>query len=75
METFDPRHPYYPRDARIPGYLPNDAPLTSVLPAFAAIIGAVIVTTYLLATRRRLSPLDIFAACWFALCELVQAPP
>jgi cholestenol delta-isomerase len=67
MDTFSHAHPYYPSHADIPGYVPNDTPLTTLLLAFATIAGGIIIATYAAAARQRLPALDRFAACWFAL--------
>lgn len=65
-----PTHPYYPLGVSIPNYIPNDSPLIHSLPAFGALIGAVIVSALLLTgTRRHVRPIDRFAASWFALCK------
>lgn len=67
-----PTHPYYPLGVPIPNYIPNDRPLIASLPAFGALIGAVIVSALLLSgsgTRRHVRPIDRFAASWFALCK------
>lgn len=68
-------HPYYPLGVAIPNYRPNDLPLSRSLPVFGALIGAVVVSAYLLAgsgsgSGRRVRPIDRFAASWFALCKL-----
>lgn len=68
-------HPYYPLGVSIPDYRPNDLPLSRSLPIFGALLGSVVVPAYLLAgsgsgSRRRVRPIDRFAASWFALCEL-----
>lgn len=63
------RHPYYPLNAPIPFYSPNETPLTHILAAFAAITGAVVLTVYSLACRSTTRPIDRFAAAWFALCK------
>ena len=63
-------HPYYPLNAPIPFYSPNEKPLAHILTAFAAITGAVVLTVYALACRSKTRPIDRFAAAWFALCKL-----
>lgn len=67
-----PAHPYYPLGVPISNYIPNDRPLIQSLPAFGALIGAVIVSAFFLTgsgTRRHVRPIDRFAATWFALCK------
>ncbi|PNP55604.1 hypothetical protein THARTR1_04128 [Trichoderma harzianum] len=70
-------HPYCPLGASIPNYRPNDLPLSRSLPVFGALIGAVVVSAYLLAgsgsgSRHRVRPIDRFAASWFALCGFLH---
>ncbi|KAF3072821.1 3-beta-hydroxysteroid-Delta [Trichoderma lentiforme] len=70
-------NPYYPLGVSIPNYRPNDLPLSRSLPVFGALIGAVVVSAYLLAgsgsgSRRRVRPIDRFAASWFALCGFLH---
>ncbi|OPB41551.1 Emopamil-binding [Trichoderma guizhouense] len=70
-------HPYYPLGVSIPDYRPNDLPLSLSLPVFGALIGSVVVPAYLLAgsgsgSRRRVRPIDRFAASWFALCGFLH---
>ncbi|KAL6794672.1 Emopamil-binding protein [Trichoderma sp. SZMC 28013] len=70
-------HPYYPLGVSIPNYRPNDLPLSRSLPVFGALIGAVVVSAYLLAgsgsgSPRRVRPIDRFAASWFALCGFLH---
>ncbi|KAL6694691.1 Emopamil-binding protein [Trichoderma pleuroticola] len=70
-------HPYYPLGVSIPNYRPNDLPLSRSLPVFGALIGAVVVSAYLLAgsgsgSRHRVRPIDRFAASWFALCGFLH---
>ncbi|KAL7795793.1 Emopamil-binding protein [Trichoderma ceciliae] len=73
MPMDQPMHPYRPLGVSIPNYVPNDLPLARSLPVFGFLIGAVVLSAYLLAgsgsgTRRRVRPVDRFAASWFALC-------
>ncbi|EHK17043.1 uncharacterized protein TRIVIDRAFT_57087 [Trichoderma virens Gv29-8] len=70
-------HPYYPLGVSIPNYRPNDLPLSRSLPIFGTLIGAVVLSAYLLAgsasdSRRRVRPVDRFAASWFALCGFLH---
>ncbi|KAM0474382.1 hypothetical protein ACHAPX_007719 [Trichoderma viride] len=68
-----PTHPYYPLGVSVPNYTPNDSPLIHSLPAFGALIGAVIVSALLLTgSRRHVRPIDRFAASWFALCGFLH---
>ncbi|KAF5668490.1 emopamil-binding (phenylalkylamine Ca2+ antagonist binding) [Fusarium circinatum] len=71
----DLKHPYFPVDAVIPGYLPNSTPVAELIVAFGAIIGAVIGLTLWQTTRtaKPVRPIDKFAAAWFALCGFLHA--
>lgn len=63
-------HPYYPVDARIPGYSPNEASLLTILAsaaaASAALLGATLAGISL--TRPNLRKADRVAILWFVLC-------
>lgn len=65
-------HPYYPRDAVLPGYVPSTVALPTTLALFGGIAGSVLFIAYAAASRRRpaLRSLDCFAASWFALCMI-----
>ncbi|RJE24399.1 EBP domain protein [Aspergillus sclerotialis] len=61
-------HPYYPLDAQIPGYSPNESPLLTILAtaaaASAALLGITLAISFL---RPNLSKADRFAILWFVL--------
>ncbi|KAK3191760.1 hypothetical protein K4F52_002184 [Lecanicillium sp. MT-2017a] len=65
-------HPYYPLEAAIPHYSPNETPLATILPVFGGIAGAVVLSSYAIACRSTTRPIDRFAAAWFALCGLLH---
>lgn len=66
-------HPYFPADAVIPGFVPNQQAVTELIPMFGSILGAVIGSALRQTTRspRPVRPIDKFASAWFALCELL----
>ncbi|KAF5706167.1 emopamil-binding (phenylalkylamine Ca2+ antagonist binding) [Fusarium mundagurra] len=70
----DLKHPYFPVDAVIPGYLPNSTPVTELIVTFGAIVGSVIALTLWQTTRtaKPVRPIDKFAAAWFALCGFLH---
>jgi cholestenol Delta-isomerase len=67
----DLKHPYFPVDAVIPGYLPNNTPVAELIVTFGAIVGAVIGFSLWQTTRtaKPVRTIDKFAAAWFALCK------
>lgn len=71
----DLKHPYFPVDAVIPGYLPNSTPVAELIVTFGSIVGAVIGLTLWQTTRtaKPVRPIDKFAAAWFALCRSSHA--
>lgn len=64
-------HPYYPEDAYIPGYVPNESALGELLLRSGAVLSITIITAVWLATsfNRRLSLADKFIFGWFVLCK------
>ncbi|KLO88371.1 putative emopamil-binding protein (phenylalkylamine Ca2+ antagonist binding protein) [Fusarium fujikuroi] len=70
----DLKHPYFPVDAVIPGYLPNSRPVAELIVTFGAIVGAVIGLTLWQTTRtaKPVRPIDKFAAAWLALCGFLH---
>jgi hypothetical protein len=67
----DPKHPYFPLDAVIPGYIPNITGVTELIVTFGAIVSAVIVFSLWQTTRTQkpVRPIDRFTVAWFALCK------
>ena len=62
-------HPYYPLDAQIPGYSPNESSLLAILATAAAASAALLGTTLAVSfIRPNLSKPDRFAILWFVLC-------
>lgn len=61
-------HPYFPRTASIPHYVPNETSVIRLLALFGSIAAAVVVTAYKLPpAKARL--VDRYSASWFALCR------
>lgn len=64
-------HPYFPLDASIPNYTPNESSLLYILAIFGVLATGVVGSAYLLSSRASSQPLrsiDRLAVCWFALC-------
>ena len=62
-------HPYYPPEAVIANYAPNEAPTPQVIITYGVINMALVLVAYHLAGANTRF-IDRFAASWFALCEL-----
>lgn len=70
-------HPYFPQDAVVPGYAPNNTPLPVILAAFGAIVGAFVLGSVTLAkwSNPALKRAEQLTIGWFALCGcLLRAP-
>ncbi|AEO69193.1 uncharacterized protein THITE_2146203 [Thermothielavioides terrestris NRRL 8126] len=67
-------HPYYPRDALIPGYAPNETPLPVVLGLFGSIVFSFTAGSVVLAKRYNpgLRRADQLIVAWFALCGFLH---
>lgn len=65
-------HPYVPADLVLPAYVPNKDALPIVVGAYFSPVAAVLVVTYLLASRARLSTGDRLVACWMAMCGVTH---
>ncbi|KAK4239769.1 Emopamil-binding protein [Achaetomium macrosporum] len=67
-------HPYFPRDAIIPGYVPNSTALPFILGAFGAIVGIFVLACITLAKRYSptLRRADQLTIGWFALCGFLH---
>ncbi|RGP69945.1 putative emopamil-binding phenylalkylamine ca2+ antagonist binding [Fusarium longipes] len=70
----EPGHPYFPLDAVIPGYIPNNTGVFELIATFGTIISAVIGFAVWQSTRTRkpVRPIDQFAVGWFALCGFLH---
>lgn len=68
---FASRHPYYPQDAHIQGYVPNTSSLGELAVQFAGLLTLTVVTAVWLATRLnpRLSLAERSVLGWFVLCQ------
>ncbi|KAJ4392127.1 hypothetical protein N0V93_005749 [Gnomoniopsis smithogilvyi] len=67
-------HPYYPENARIPGYVPNSSSVSELIIRFGSGLSITIITAVWLATRfnPRLSRADRSVLAWFVLCGLLH---
>jgi cholestenol delta-isomerase len=70
-------HPYYPLDAHIKEYAPNETSIqrlltTSSIATFVILGGTLTWVSFL---RPRLSKADRFAILWFVLCKIPASWP
>lgn len=70
-------HPYYPVDAQIPWYSPNESSLLTILVAAGATSAALLGTTLagIRISRPGLSKADQIAVLWFVLCTAFYFHP
>jgi cholestenol delta-isomerase len=73
--TPTPAHPYYPRSALIPHYVPNTYSSPTILVGFGTPVALIGIVTFILtglirpnAQRPRLSFIDRVICAWFAIC-------
>lgn len=66
----DQPHPYFPPDAAVPGYTPNETPLLLILASFGGLIGVFVFGSVTLAKwySPKLKRADQLVVAWFALC-------
>ncbi|OIW33290.1 EBP-domain-containing protein [Coniochaeta ligniaria NRRL 30616] len=73
--TADTSHPYFPKDALIPNYMPNTASLEVILRGFAGLIVVFIASGLYVA--KRINPAlqidELAAVAWFLLCFFLHA--
>lgn len=72
MDSKAPLHPYYPLNAQIYDYAPNEASLFSILTTASVGAAALLGIIFTLSGRLRpaLTKADRLAILWFALCKL-----
>lgn len=68
------KHPYYPLDANIVGYVANESTVLSLLGAFVAGCAAIFGLTHLAVKRinPRLPTTELITIMWFALCGCIH---
>jgi cholestenol delta-isomerase len=68
------KHPYYPLDANIAGYVANESTVLSLLGSFVAGCAAIFVFTYLIVKRvnPRLPTSELITVMWFVLCGCIH---
>jgi cholestenol delta-isomerase len=68
------KHPYYPPDANIAGYVANESTVLSLLGSFVAGCAAMFGLTYLAVKRAnpRLPTTDLVTVMWFVLCGCIH---
>ncbi|TLS27953.1 hypothetical protein PpBr36_00536 [Pyricularia pennisetigena] len=67
------QHPYFPEDASIPDFVPNDKSLTDIVLPFSGTITCVLAASVILSKRYNpgLGLTDLGQICWFVLSYLV----
>lgn len=67
-----PNHPYYPLDANVVGYQPNETPVLELLLSAGGACTVLLGVTFALASyvRPRLQLADRIAILWFVLCTM-----
>jgi cholestenol delta-isomerase len=68
------KHPYYPLDANISGYVADESTVLSLLGSFVAGCVAIFGFTYLAVKRvnPRLSTTELITVMWFVLCGCIH---
>ena len=68
------KHPYYPLDANIAGYVANESTVLSLLGSFVAGCAAIFGLTYLAVKRvnPRLPTTELITVMWFVLCGCIH---
>lgn len=68
------KHPYYPLDANIVGYVANESTVLSLLGSFVAACIAIFGLTYLAVKRvnPRLPTTELLTVMWFVLCGCIH---
>lgn len=68
------KHPYYPLDANIAGYVANESTVLSLLGSFVAGCVAIFGSTYLAVKRvnPRLPTNELLTIMWFVLCGCIH---
>jgi cholestenol delta-isomerase len=68
------RHPYYPLDVRIVGYVANESTVLSLLGSFVAGCAAIFGLTYLAIKRMNssLPATELITVMWFVLCGCIH---
>ncbi|KAI4748723.1 Emopamil-binding protein [Aureobasidium sp. EXF-12298] len=68
------KHPYYPLDANIAGYVANESTVLSLLGSFVAGCVAILGFTYLIVKRvnPRLPTTELITVMWFVLCGCIH---
>ncbi|CAD0086102.1 unnamed protein product [Aureobasidium mustum] len=68
------KHPYYPLDANIAGYVANESTVLSLLGSFVAGCAAIFGLTYLAVKRvnPRLPTTELMTVMWFVLCGCIH---
>ncbi|KAJ7317525.1 hypothetical protein JRQ81_003687 [Phrynocephalus forsythii] len=70
-------HPYWPRDLKLPHYIPNDRPMWQILAFLFSVSGTLLILTWLASGwRSRTTPAlgtwRSLAVSWFAVCGFIH---
>lgn len=67
-------HPYFPKDAIIPNYVPNEGSAMELLGKFGIIIVVVVGVTYAIASRGKVvfSSIEKAKLCWLSSCFFIH---
>ena len=67
-----PNHPYYPLDANVVGYQPNQTPVLELILSAGGACTVLLGVTFALASyvRPKLQLADRIAILWFVLCKM-----
>ncbi|XP_041349966.1 uncharacterized protein LOC121369152 isoform X1 [Gigantopelta aegis] len=72
----EPIHPYYPRDLRLPHYVPNEKSAAELVGVFFGVIGGFMVATWVLASSARTVKFSIpqrIILCWFVMSGIIHS--
>ncbi|KAJ8662935.1 hypothetical protein O0I10_001111 [Lichtheimia ornata] len=65
-------HPYYPRTAEIPGYIPNALPMPLLLGAVLIAMGTIVKASFFAARFKSKSLQESLRFTWFTLCTTLH---
>ncbi|GFR66113.1 3-beta-hydroxysteroid-Delta(8),Delta(7)-isomerase-like [Elysia marginata] len=68
------QHPYYPRNLKLPHYVPNDRTGAEILTLFAAVVAVVAIVTWIITGQRtqKFCFLRRLVLCWFMICAFIH---
>ncbi|KAK3773685.1 hypothetical protein RRG08_001415 [Elysia crispata] len=68
------KHPYYPRNLKLPHYIANDRSGAEILTLFAAVVAVVAIVTWIITGQRaqKFCILRRLVLCWFMICAFIH---